>query len=668
MSGLTNSRSLGYTGVKAKSPPNITRHSFDPTTRDYFNFSLGDIWINNGTTSVPLFRVWMLVAQRANVATWVLFISGSGGDISQLTASDGTIAIPVLGNITFPAGHNIVSNVNPNFSDQFTVNVTNTITLGDLAPANNIITAISSTNTTLGVQFLLQKSVAGGVITNTSDIGSLFFQGFDGAAFQTGALIKATATGTIAAGKIPTNLRFFTKSDTAAAIAERMVINSEGDVTINAPTSGTALTVIESSPAALALDVFGSVAIENSGDLTVVNGTTTFGDTENDISAAVAQFRKQRGVVATPVLVGDGLGSLFFAGYDANTQPGTAGFTSGAAIESVVTAGTIGGGGNQRIPANLQFFTHPDAVAAGPTQRMVINANGSITINSPDAGAGSGLQINPPTGGTLALDVNGSIAVETPGDLTVINGTTTFGDTDNNASSPVAQFRKQRGAIPAAVQVGDALGSLFFVGYDGNTQVGTAGFTTGAAIESFVTAGTIDGGGNQRLPADLEFFTHPDAIGANPTQRMVIASTGVITVNAADAAATSLVVTGGIKSITSFGQAGNGTGIALLIDNTGLLCTVASSERYKQNIEDMGEKSSAIYDLRPVTFNYKKQPKLPAWGLIAEQVDEVFPDLVVYEAGVPETVKYHDLVPLLLNELQKLNKRVNILESKLSKK
>ena len=62
--------------------------------------------------------------------------------------------------------------------------------------------------------------------------------------------------------------------------------------------------------------------------------------------------------------------------------------------------------------------------------------------------------------------------------------------------------------------------------------------------------------------------------------------------------------------------------------------------------------------LRPVTFRYKKSiedgDKPTQYGLIAEEVAEVFPDLVVYNKdGEPETVKYHLLATLLLNELQK---------------
>lgn len=106
--------------------------------------------------------------------------------------------------------------------------------------------------------------------------------------------------------------------------------------------------------------------------------------------------------------------------------------------------------------------------------------------------------------------------------------------------------------------------------------------------------------------------------------------------------------------------------VAVLIDSADQLGTVSSSLKYKENVSDLGKDSEVIYSLRPVKFNFKKHPNVPSWGLIAEEVSEVFPQLAVYKDGEPESVKYHDLPVLLLNELQKLSKRVEELEQKLT--
>jgi len=96
----------------------------------------------------------------------------------------------------------------------------------------------------------------------------------------------------------------------------------------------------------------------------------------------------------------------------------------------------------------------------------------------------------------------------------------------------------------------------------------------------------------------------------------------------------------------------------VVIDSSGQLGTVNSSRRFKEDIHDMGEASSGLLRLRPVTFRYR-QPfadgsKPVEYGLIAEEVAEVYPDLVAHSAdGQIETVKYQVLDSMLLNELQK---------------
>ncbi len=100
------------------------------------------------------------------------------------------------------------------------------------------------------------------------------------------------------------------------------------------------------------------------------------------------------------------------------------------------------------------------------------------------------------------------------------------------------------------------------------------------------------------------------------------------------------------------------SGIPVYVNSNGQLGTVLSSRRFKEQVRDMGDSSSALMKLRPVTFLYKpeydKGPRTLQYGLIAEEVAEVYPDLVAYEPdGKPLTVKYQYLNTMLLNELQK---------------
>jgi hypothetical protein len=110
----------------------------------------------------------------------------------------------------------------------------------------------------------------------------------------------------------------------------------------------------------------------------------------------------------------------------------------------------------------------------------------------------------------------------------------------------------------------------------------------------------------------------------------------------------------------------NGTtvagGVGVLIDSNGRLGTITSSARFKDNIEPMDKASEAILALQPVTFRYKHEldPKgLPQFGLVAEQVEMVNPDLVARdEQGKPYTVRYEAVNAMLLNEFLKEHRKV----------
>jgi hypothetical protein len=108
----------------------------------------------------------------------------------------------------------------------------------------------------------------------------------------------------------------------------------------------------------------------------------------------------------------------------------------------------------------------------------------------------------------------------------------------------------------------------------------------------------------------------------------------------------------GVRGVTT----GLSNAIPVVVDSSGQFGTISSSGRYKFDVETMENASSAVLRLRPVTFRYKSYGPGSAvqYGLIAEEVAEVAPELVVFDSlGRPETVMYHFLAPMLLNEVQK---------------
>jgi hypothetical protein len=122
----------------------------------------------------------------------------------------------------------------------------------------------------------------------------------------------------------------------------------------------------------------------------------------------------------------------------------------------------------------------------------------------------------------------------------------------------------------------------------------------------------------------------------------------------------------GIRGVTTAGAA-----IPVVIDDSGQLGTVSSSARFKEDIRDMGEVSARLLNLRPVTFRYKADVQAGArpvqFGLVAEEVERAFPELVAYNAqGQVETVHYEVLSALLLNEFKKQNALVKAQQDKLA--
>ena len=104
------------------------------------------------------------------------------------------------------------------------------------------------------------------------------------------------------------------------------------------------------------------------------------------------------------------------------------------------------------------------------------------------------------------------------------------------------------------------------------------------------------------------------------------------------------------------------SGLGVVIGSGGQLGTTSSSARFKDNIQPMDKASEAILALQPVTFRYKHEldpAGIPQFGLVAEQVEKVDPDLVARdEEGKPYSVRYEAVNAMLLNEFLKEHRKV----------
>jgi hypothetical protein len=117
-----------------------------------------------------------------------------------------------------------------------------------------------------------------------------------------------------------------------------------------------------------------------------------------------------------------------------------------------------------------------------------------------------------------------------------------------------------------------------------------------------------------------------------------------------------------IRNINATSVSGGGIDTVTVNLTTGLLGHLSSSRRYKEDIKPMDKAGETLYQLKPVTYRYKKEidsTQSAAFGLIAEEVAEVNPALVACNAeGQPESVHYEMINAMLLNEFLKEHERV----------
>jgi trimeric autotransporter adhesin len=164
-------------------------------------------------------------------------------------------------------------------------------------------------------------------------------------------------------------------------------------------------------------------------------------------------------------------------------------------------------------------------------------------------------------------------------------------------------------------------GALYAANSSGNIGIGSgAGFNITSGSENIMI-------GNQGTSAD----TYTTRIDLYQTQTFIAGISGI-----------------------------NVSGVPVVVSSTGQLGVAQSSRRFKEDIQDMGDASNSLMRLRPVTYRYEQAypdgSKPLDFGLIAEEVADVFPDLVARSKdGQIETVMYQKLTPMLLNEVQKLN-------------
>ena len=269
---------------------------------------------------------------------------------------------------------------------------------------------------------------------------------------------------------------------------------------------------------------------------------------------------------------------------------------------------------------------------------------------------------------------------------TAIGGAALFSDTngdDNTAVGALALWSNTHGSLNTAI--GDNALFSNTVGFQ-NTAVGgwaLVNNNTGnanVAIGSLAAYSNFTGGGNtavgEQALFDNQSGNYNIALGFAAGTRTTGSNNIVIGDIGVEGESNTIRIGGdgfgGGPQTAAFIAGISGTAVvgdAVVVDGNGQLGTVASSARFKKNIKPMDKTSEAILALKPVSFQYRSDSKgIPQFGLIAEEVAKVNPDLVVRNRNDEiYSVRYEAVNAMLLNEFLKEHRTVQDLKSTVAK-
>jgi len=224
---------------------------------------------------------------------------------------------------------------------------------------------------------------------------------------------------------------------------------------------------------------------------------------------------------------------------------------------------------------------------------------------------------------------------------------------DNTATGAGALLSDTTGAVNTAI----GTSALF------SNTIGGANTANGAFALSNNTSGSNNTADGDAALLNNTIGSHNNALGYFAGVNVITAS-GVICIGADGANVNNTTWIGNIYNTTTV----SGTTLPVIVSDGGQLGTTPSSRRFKKEIKPMDKASEAILALKPVTFHYKSdETNTPQFGLIAEEVAKVNPDLVVRDKnGDVYTVRYDAVNAMLLNEFLKEHRKVEEQEASIT--
>jgi len=331
---------------------------------------------------------------------------------------------------------------------------------------------------------------------------------------------------------------------------------------------------------------------------------------------------------------------------------------------------------------NMKTLPIGNSISRSPLRRSLLLIPLALTCFalSPRAGAVSPKPDGGYPGQNTAEGDNALFSLTTGFDNTAIGYSALFSNTssDNTAIGAAALFSNTTGnnetATGFAALFSNTIG-LYNTAYGSNAlYFNTTGNNNTASGESALASNTTGGNNTANGAVALAFNTtgaRNIALGSLAGFNLTTGSNNIDIGNEGVAGEANTIRIGTIGTQQAAFIAGISgtavTGAAVVVGANGELGVASSSQRFKTEIRPMGNASEALLSLRPVTFHYKKNidaKGAPQFGLVAEDVEKVNPDLVVRDAeGKVFTVRYEAVNAMLLNEFLKEHRKVQKLEA-----
>jgi len=584
--------------------------------------------INSSTSGVTVNSNVGLLSTIATTNHGVLLGNASGQISSLAVAATGSTLMGVTGADPAFTG-------SPSFSGSVTAATTITATSGAItATSGNVV--ITSGNLTLP--------------TTTSAVGQIVQNGISLIhTFGTDNLFIGTPSGQ--AGNFT-----LTGTDNIAIGANVMQSLTTGSLNFGIGTNSLNALTSGSNNTAYGIACLQGVTTTNQ-NLGLGNNSTRYSTGSNNIGIG---YQAYQGAVGTTtgsnnICIGIQAASAYIGGEAnnviiGNTLAGTVGESNAIRIGNGSTTTFIAGirgitsASTNRYPVNIDVNGQLDGTG-NLYLPSTTSAIGQILINNTRF-------INYYNGNTVVG--SGSSNFTTTGTSNVFVGDAIAASLGASANSNVAVgSAAMRDATTAAGNVAVGFDALLTVttGNGFNTAVGYNALSAVTTGTNNISIGASSGTSATGSSGSNIYLNNAGAAESNRLRIGSATGTGATQLNAS--------FIHGIRGITT----ANADAIAVLIDSAGQLGTVSSSIRFKENVQDLPE--TRVLELRPVRFNYKQDGRIGT-GLIAEEVEQVMPQLVAYnQEGQCESVKYHDLPVLLLAEIQKLRKELDELKRRL---